>query len=123
VGTVDVFLFVIYSQLNCVRFLPRLASRHGHLEVLRVLVVNNGANVNARKLDHQTLLDLSARNEHLEALNLLLERGADVHAVNGEGQTPCQAAIREVADFLREYGAEAESVRFDEISLLFKCDV
>ena len=33
---------------------------------------------------------MSACNGHLEVVKVLLERGADVHAVNSEGQTPYQ---------------------------------
>jgi hypothetical protein len=68
------------------------ASVSGHLEVSRVLV-DHGANVNARQQKHHTPLDLSARNGHLRVVKLLLERGADVHAMNSEGKTPYQASL------------------------------
>ena len=94
------------------------ASRSGHLEVSRVLV-DHGANVNARQRNHFTPLHLSAEYGHLEIVKLLLERGADVHALNSYGQMPYQASLafghREIADFLREHGADR--TRFDETHL------
>ena len=101
-----------------------MASRFGHLEVSRVLL-DHGANVNARQQNHWTPIHLSASNGHLEIVKLLLERGADVHALNDEGETPYQVSLRrgyrEIADLLREHGAGRE--RFEEILLWLKCDV
>jgi ankyrin repeat protein len=49
----------------------------------------------------------------------LLERGADVHAVNSMGESPYQVSAQagnwEIADLLREHGGF--SVRLDEIIL------
>ena len=42
-------------------------------------------------------------------MKLLLERGADVHTLDGYGQTPYQTSLaygyREIADLLHEHGA------------------
>ena len=85
-----------------------MASRHGHLEVSRVLV-DRGADVNAREKKHRTPLYLSAYNGHLEVVKLLLERGADVHALSSEGETAYQISLqgghRDIADLLWEHGA------------------
>ncbi|KAH9976054.1 hypothetical protein BJV77DRAFT_1054516 [Russula vinacea] len=58
-------------------------------------------------------MHLSARSGHLGIVKLLLERGADVHALNGEGETPYQTSLafgyREIADLIREYGAGSAS--------------
>jgi ankyrin repeat protein len=54
-------------------------------------------------------MHLSAANGHLEIVKLLLERGADIHAMNDEGETPYQLSLRrgnrEIADLLRKHGA------------------
>ena len=57
----------------------------------------------------------SACDGHLEMVKLLLERGADIHALDHEGQTPYQKSLAfgrgEIADLLRERGAGRS--RFD----------
>ncbi len=64
-------------------------------------------------------MHLSAANNYLEIAKLLLEFGADVHALNGDGQTPYQVSVAfgygEIADLIREYGAGR--TRFDWILL------
>ena len=49
---------------------------------------------------------------------MLLECGAEVHALNSDGQTPYETSLafgyREIADLLWEYGAG--KARFDDIS-------
>jgi hypothetical protein len=55
---------------------------------------------------------------HLEIVKLLLERGADVHAMNDKGETAYQVSMqrghRKIADLLREHGAC--TARFEESS-------
>jgi ankyrin repeat protein len=66
-------------------------------------------------------MHLSARNGRPEIVKLLLERGGDIHAIDGEGQTPYQLSLaygkREIADLLWENGAGRVGERFDEILL------
>jgi ankyrin repeat protein len=84
------------------------------------LLLDHGADVNARKQDYWTPLHLSACNGRLEVVKLLLGRGADVHVENDEGQTPHQLSIQNgeylVTDILKEHGGgeEKKSTRFDE---------
>jgi ankyrin repeat protein len=84
------------------------------------VLLDHGANVNARQRNHRTPLDLSARNGNLGVVKLLLERGADVHALNSEGLTARQASLafgyREIADILREH--EAGRAKFDEVFVM-----
>jgi ankyrin repeat protein len=51
-------------------------------------------------------------------VKLLLERGADIRAMNGEGETPYQVSLRkgerEIADLLRNHGGGRPGERFDE---------
>jgi ankyrin repeat protein len=66
-------------------------------------------------------MHLSIANGYLEIVKLLLERGADMHAMNGEGETPYQVSLRkgnrEISDLLRKHGAGRLGERFDEILL------
>jgi ankyrin repeat protein len=54
-------------------------------------------------------------------VKLLLERGADIHAMSGEGETPYQVSLRkgnrEIVDLLRKHGGASRGERFDEILL------
>jgi ankyrin repeat protein len=56
---------------------------------------------------------------------VLIDHGADVHAVSGKGQTPYQLSLaygyREIGNLLLEHGAGTE--RSDYILLWLKCDV
>ena len=81
--------------------------------------------MNARQRYDYTPMHFSAECGHSGIVKLLLERGAEIHAVNGHGQTPYQVSLawghRGVADLLREHGAA--TARSEEISLCLKCDV
>jgi ankyrin repeat protein len=70
-------------------------------------------------------MHLSAENGRLGVVKLLLERGADIDALDGHGHTPYQISLqsgyREITDLLREHGADRS--RFEEILLWLKCDV
>ena len=76
----------------------------------------------ARELDFN---NVSAGNGHLEIVKLLIERGADIHAMNDGGETPYQISLRygngagnrEIADLLRDNGASRFRERFDDIVL------
>ena len=63
-----------------------------------------------------TPLHLSTFDGHFGIVKLLLERGADAHAMNNEGQTPLELSLQrgypEVTDLLRKHGAGR--ARFDE---------
>ncbi|KAI9451529.1 ankyrin repeat-containing domain protein [Russula earlei] len=86
------------------------ASLEGNFEISKVLV-DHGANVNARTIDHWTPLHLSAYNGNLEIAELLLERGADVHALTDEGRTAYELSLedgsRNIADLLQKHKARA----------------
>jgi ankyrin repeat protein len=77
--------------------------------------------VNARQTNYFTPAHISAANGYLEIVRLLLERGADIHAMNRDGETPYQVSLaygkREIADLLRNHGAGRLGERFDEILL------
>ena len=59
---------------------------HGHLDIARFLVERGGANVNAVCIsDGMTALLLSCRKGHHEIVRLLLQHGADKHALSSDG--------------------------------------
>ena len=72
------------------------------------MLIDGGANVNARKFDYWTPIHISARHGHLGIVELLLGRGADTCMLNGDGLTAYQLALRQghgkVADLLRDHG-------------------
>jgi len=73
------------------------------------MLIDHGANVNARKQDLWTPLHLSAANGHLEVVNILLDCGADAGVVNEDGQTTFQLSLarghRKVAELIKERAA------------------
>ncbi len=81
--------------------------------------------MNARQQIHWTPIHISAVYDHLGLVKLLLERGADLHAMNDEGVTPYQLLLerghREMADHLQRYSTGRE--RFDDILLWVECDL
>jgi ankyrin repeat protein len=84
------------------------------------VLLDHGADVNARKPDYWTPLHLSASNGPIEAVELLLGRGADLRALNNEGQTPHELSMQSgeypIADILKKHGAgdEKKRKRFDK---------
>ena len=63
-----------------------LASRHGHTEIVTMLLAN-GADVNAKNNDGWTALIVASFYGHTEIVTMLLEKGADVNAKNNDGYT------------------------------------
>jgi cytohesin len=84
------------------------------------VLLDHGADVNARKPDYWTPLHLSVGNGHIAAVELLLGRGADVYALNDEGRTPRELSMQNgefaIADILKKHGAgdEKKCKRFDK---------
>ena len=80
------------------------------------MLIDYGANVNARDFRHWTPIHFSVGTGDLDMAKLLLERSADVHAMNDKGETPLHQSLRigdpEVTDLLREHGAGRP--RFEE---------
>ena len=70
------------------------ASQNGYVEISRMLI-DHGANVNARKYDYWTPIHFSAYNGYPKLVELLLERGADTHSLNADGQTAYQVSLRQ----------------------------
>jgi hypothetical protein len=71
-----------------------VASAFGRTEVARLLV-EKGANVNARSNDGATALHGAAFFCHMDIVDLLLDRGAAANARNMRGETPLDAVAGE----------------------------
>lgn len=97
-----------------------LASRQGHVNVLRVLVEwvkRQEPEIVARMMEHVdsegwTALRSAAWGGHSQAVRLLLEAGADVDGCDGEGRTAVRAAAwgghEETVLTLLDYGARVD---------------
>ena len=73
------------------------------------MLLNHGADANAKKQDQKTALHLAVWRCHFDAVKALLEQGANVHVRNDLGQTPFWIASRRrdegIMGLLSEYGA------------------
>ena len=57
------------------------------------IAADKGAKLDVKdKFEGETALHLASRNEHLEVVKLLIERGADINIKNNEGETPLDFA-------------------------------
>lgn len=69
------------------------ASRSGHLALVKVLVDEFGANIDAREKEDWTPVYYAANNGHTEIAEFLVERGADVTIRdNFNGRSPLEVA-------------------------------
>ena len=65
-------------------------------QLVRILV-DSGADINARDNDHETPLHTAYRNKSFDTAKHLLERRADKNAKNNKGETPLQLSPRPAA--------------------------
>jgi len=84
-----------------------LASRRGHVEVIRVLL-DNGANADAQNKYKSTPLHMASTGEHAEAAHLLLERGANATLKDKQGIQAVRLAYQgrnfKIAKVFLEFG-------------------
>jgi ankyrin repeat protein len=66
---------------------------NGHVEIARLLL-QNGADVNARNNYGSTLLHYAVSYGHVDTLHLLVENGADLEALNNRGSRALHWAAR-----------------------------
>src|SRR5260221_6343775 len=105
----------VVNQVWCGRELPgrdwldkplHTASRHGHLGVV-LLLLDHGADVNAKMQGHSTALHLASQRGYLEIVEALLKQGASVGVQDEDDRTPSQVAVRfgerKIVQLLSEY--------------------
>ena len=61
------------------------------------MLVDAGADVDARDKDNETPLHIAFRNNRLDVAQFLLKSGADMVAMNNRGEIPFQLAPRVTA--------------------------
>ncbi|KAK8129310.1 hypothetical protein PG999_001690 [Apiospora kogelbergensis] len=87
------------------------ATANGHEEIVHILL-DGGADIEARDNDGRTSLWMAVVSRHLSVAELLIKRGADIEARDGGGRTPLWAAAaagyKEVSELLIENGANIE---------------
>lgn len=85
------------------------AAHFGHGEVTKVLL-ENGANVDAKNVEGNTPLFAAVHQQNAEVTVILIRKGADVNAKNEYGYAPIRAASRngnaEILKILIEGGAD-----------------
>jgi ankyrin repeat protein len=90
----------------------RIARHDAHLEVMRVLL-ESGADVDARASTHDTVLHLAADYGDVEVLQLLVQYKTDINARGYDDDTPLLAASKDgrvdAVQFLLQYGADVDA--------------
>lgn len=73
---------------------------------MAMLLINNGADVNAKQMQGVTPLHSAAHNGQADLVRLLIDKGADVNAKMDNGQTPIfmaeEAKFEEVVTLIRQ---------------------
>ena len=89
------------------------ASQEGHLAVVKLLLAQNGVDVDFQNIVGDTPLMRACAYGHLEVVQCLLDAGADVNRVNHLNTAPLHLAIHngndEIIAALLEAGADANS--------------
>jgi len=87
----------------------QLACEKGHLEVVKWLVVQNGADMHAKRDWGSRLLHQACEDGHLEVVKWLVQNGAGMHAKRDSGSTllhkACENGNLEVVKWLVQHGA------------------
>jgi ankyrin repeat protein len=94
-----------------------LAARYAVHEVVSLLL-DRGANINAKAADEDTPLHLAAKHARLEVARLLLDKGANIEAKAAYGYTPLHLAAKQGfhqnARLLLDRGANINAKAADE---------
>lgn len=89
------------------------ASSEGNIVKVQALISEKPDLVNSADDKGSTPLHLASSQGHLEVVKFLVDKGADIEAVNGRGFTPLQLASygghRQVVEFLLDKGANVNA--------------
>lgn len=101
------------AEDNHAMTLLQVASRHGHLEIVRFLI-DNGATVNAVEIDSRSALHFATIRGHLSIVRFLLENKADVNLRKRLGLTPLHVVTQhskqtDLVRVLLDHGADIEA--------------
>jgi ankyrin repeat protein len=96
----------VESAGSCAEMLT--AIQEGGYELVEGLV-GKCPDVNGRDSNGRSALHWASWKDHAQIVRLLLEKGANPNARDGDGKTPLMGANREVAKLLLEKGAEVEA--------------
>ncbi|KAF5353782.1 hypothetical protein D9758_010620 [Tetrapyrgos nigripes] len=113
-------LYSIWREAKRISYIPLLeprytlhdAAENGYFHIVKVLV-DNGADVNAREGYHGCALQAAAYRGKLDVVKYLVEKGADVNAKGGQYGFALQAAAYreklDVVKYLVEKGADVNA--------------
>ena len=100
----------------------------GNIDIIRLLI-ENGADVNAKDGDGRTLLMIAAYNDdkNIDIIRLFLDMGLDINAKDKDGETPLMRAAREgnidIARLLVEKGADIDAKDNDDHTALWYASI
>ncbi|KAH9957202.1 ankyrin repeat-containing domain protein, partial [Russula dissimulans] len=108
VQNADLGVWTIYGETLLHRAVSPIHDRHrDQLKIMRLLL-DQGADVDARDNDGRTPLHNSSTRGTVEGSRLFLEHGADIQAEDNKGKTPLQLVLEnehhEMANFLLAMG-------------------
>ncbi|KAK7093787.1 E3 ubiquitin-protein ligase MIB2-like [Littorina saxatilis] len=88
-----------------------VAATNDHVECVRLLVINGGANIHVRQMPSQlTPLHIACLNGQMQTVEALLELGAEVNLMDKDGDTPLHLAIGTRVEGLDNKSEKAELV-------------
>jgi ankyrin repeat domain-containing protein 50 len=107
-NTVQEQIDTFVSNFNCGPPILEAAAK-GHTNVIHLLL-ENGANINQERNDHQNVLLVASANGQEATVQMLIEAGACVSNVDADGMTPIQVASEEghkgIVEMLIKAGAD-----------------